>query len=44
MTKLALSKILRLNEKHDCGALTAFRIAENCGLGEIITKKTKHET
>ena len=46
MTKLSeylkessLSKVFRHNEQHDCGALTAFRIAELCGDGDILTKQ-----
>lgn len=35
----SLSKIWKYNEEYDCGALTAFRYARNCGNGEIYTKK-----
>ena len=45
MTKLStylkessLSKVFRHNEKHDCGALTAFRKARDCGDGIVYTK------
>ena len=30
----SLSRLWRHNEKHDCGAMTAFRNAEACGFGE----------
>ena len=30
----SLSRLWRHNEKHDCGAMTAFRNAEGCGFGE----------
>lgn len=35
----SLSRLWRHNEKYDCGALTAFRVAENCGEGRPYTKK-----
>jgi len=46
MTKLenylkesSLSRILKHNINHDCGALTAFRKARDCGAGEKYTHK-----
>ena len=33
------SSLWRHNEKHDCGAITAFRTARDCGMGELYTKK-----
>jgi len=35
----SLSKLWRHNEKYDCGAITAFRVASNCGEGFPYTKK-----
>jgi len=35
----SLSRIWTQNENFDCGALTAFRKAENCGEGKEFTKK-----
>jgi len=35
----SLSRIWKHNEEHDCGAITAFRIARDCGEGERYTKK-----
>ena len=35
----SLSRLWKHNEEHDCGALTAFRKALNCGEGEPYTKK-----
>ena len=34
----SLSRLWRHNEKHDCGAMTAFRTAADCGEGEKYTK------
>jgi len=34
----SLSRVWTHNEKHDCGALTAFRKAEDCGEGREYTK------
>lgn len=34
-----LSRVWSHNEKHDCGALTAFRKARDCGNGELYTRK-----
>lgn len=34
----SLSRILRHNEAHDCGAMTAFRVAKDCGEGEPYNK------
>ena len=34
-----LSRVWKHNELHDCGALTAFRKAGECGDGDIYTKK-----
>ena len=33
----SLSRLWRHNEKHDCGAMTAFRTAADCGEGEKYT-------
>jgi len=33
----SLSRLWTHNEKHDCGALTAFRVAADCGNGEQYT-------
>lgn len=35
----SLSKLWRYNEEHDCGSITAFRFASNCGDGDVYTKK-----
>jgi len=37
--KSSLSRIWIHNLKHDCGAMTAFRKARDCGDGELYTKK-----
>jgi len=34
----SLSRLWRHNEKHDCGAMTAFRVAAECGGGEKYSK------
>lgn len=33
----SLSRIYRHNEKHDCGAITAFRVALDCGTGKLLS-------
>lgn len=35
----SLSRIWSHNEKYDCGALTAFRYAKDCGKGDVLSKK-----
>lgn len=35
----SLSRLWRHNEEHDCGAMTAFRKARDCGEGERYTRK-----
>jgi hypothetical protein len=35
----SLSRVWKHNELHDCGALTAFREAKDCGAGDKYTKK-----
>jgi hypothetical protein len=37
----SLSRLWRNNEKHDCGALTAYCIARDCGEGIKYTKKER---
>ena len=37
----SLSRLWTHNEKHDCGAVTAFLVARNCGKGMPYTKKEK---
>jgi len=39
LTESSLSRVYKHNEEHDCGALTAFRKARECGEGEPYTKK-----
>lgn len=39
MNESSLYRIYSMNEKHDCGALTAFRKARDCGKGEPYTRK-----
>lgn len=39
MVESSLSRVWTHNEQHDCGALTAFRKAENCGEGKPYTHK-----
>ena len=38
ITESSLSRLWTHNEKYDCGAITAFRIARDCGLGKAYTK------
>ena len=35
----SLSRLYQHNKNHDCGALTAFRKARDCGNGELYTRK-----
>ena len=35
----SLSRLWRHNEKHDCGAMTAFRTAADCGEGVKTVKR-----
>lgn len=35
----SLSRVWKHNEEHDCGAMTAFRVAPNCGEGTPYTSK-----
>jgi hypothetical protein len=37
LNESSLSRLWTHNEKHDCGAITAFRVAEDCGEGEKYT-------
>ena len=37
MNESSLSRLWTHNEKHDCGAITAFRVAADCGNGEQYT-------
>ena len=37
LNESSLSRLWTHNEKHDCGAITAFRVAEDCGKGEKYT-------
>jgi len=37
----SLSRLWTHNEKHDCGVVTAFRVARDCGTGVAYTKKEK---
>jgi hypothetical protein len=39
ITESSLSRVWKHNTLHDCGALTAFRKAPDCGKGEPYTKK-----
>jgi len=39
LTESSLSRLWKHNEEHDCGAITAFRIARDCNQGERYTKK-----
>ena len=41
LTESSLSKIQNAWSNHDTGAITAFRYAEDCGEGEILTMKEK---
>ncbi len=38
-TESSLSRLWRHNESHDCGAMTAFRKAYDCGEGKELTRK-----
>lgn len=38
LVETSLSRVLRHNEKYDCGAMTAFRVASDCGTGVPYTK------
>ena len=37
MNESSLSRLWTHNEKHDCGAITAFRVAADCGNGKQYT-------
>jgi hypothetical protein len=37
MKESSLSRLWTHNEKHDCGVITAFRVAEDCGEGDKYT-------
>ena len=37
LNESSLSRLWTHNEKHDCGAITAFRVAEDCGEGDKYT-------
>ena len=39
LNESSLSRLWKHNELHDCAALTAFRAGENCGEGEVYSKK-----
>jgi len=39
LTESSLSRLWKHNEEHDCGAMTAFRVATECGKGTPYTKK-----
>jgi hypothetical protein len=39
MNESSLSRVYSMNEKYDCGAMTAFRSAQDCGDGQPYTKK-----
>jgi len=39
----SLSRLWRHNDEHDCGALTAFRNARDCGEGEPYVKKENNQ-
>ena len=39
LTESSLSRLWKHNEEHDCGAMTAFRVATECGEGTPYTKK-----
>lgn len=43
LNESSLSRLWKHNEEHDCGALTAFRKAPNCGEGEPYTKKENNQ-
>jgi hypothetical protein len=39
IVETSLSRVIRTNEDHDCGSITAFRKADNCGYGKLFTKQ-----
>ena len=39
ITESGLSRLWKHNEEHDCGAMTAFRVAPDCGEGTPYTSK-----
>jgi len=39
----SLSRLYKHNENHDCGAMTAFRKAPDCGQGEPYTRKQNQQ-
>lgn len=39
----SLSRLWSHNENHDCGAMTAFRRAEDCGEGRVFSKKENQQ-
>jgi hypothetical protein len=43
LNESSLSRLWKHNEEHDCGAMTAFRVAPDCGNGEHYTKKEKRQ-
>ncbi len=43
LTESSLSRLWHHNEEHDCGAITAFRIARDCNQGERYSKKENRQ-
>lgn len=43
LNESSLSRLWKHNEEHDCGAMTAFRNARDCGEGEVYTKKENRQ-
>jgi hypothetical protein len=43
LTESSLSRLWKHNEEHDCGAITAFRKAPDCGEGEPYTRKENNK-
>ena len=41
ISESSLSRLWTHNEKYDCGVVTAFRVARDCGFGARYTKKEK---